>query len=326
MHTATRLLNGKILLIAGRGSDTGGGEVYDPAAGSSTVCCNAQTGRYFHTASLLSDGRVLVTGGYDGENKPTRYAEVFDAGTNSYLLTASHMQKPRAWHTATVLLNGQVLIAGGTTGPTDHLVRMSELFDPSSRTFSLIHSMHYSRQRHTGSLLSDGNVVLIGGYKEHHPVSMNDSAEICDPYSLISCAPSAYMPTGRAQHTTTILQDGKILITGGNEGVGLSSALLYDLAAGFSPTGSLVTGRYNHTATLLQTGEVLVVGGYSSTGGGLLTSAELYNPATGTFSPTGSLNIGRHFHTATLLPDGRVMVAGGSGGGGVLNSVEIYTP
>ena len=216
----------------------------------------------------------------------------------------------------------EVLIAGGTTGPTDDLVRMSELFDPSSRTFSLIHSLHYSRQKHTASLLSDGNVVLIGGYKEH--LSMNDSAEICDPHSIISCAPSAYMPNGLTQHTATVLQDGKILITGGSGDV--SSALLYDPATGFSPTGSLVTGRYNHTATLLQTGEVLVVGGYSSTGGGLLTSAELYNPATGTFSPTGSLNIGRHFHTATLLPDGRVMVAGGSGGGGPLNSVEIYTP
>ena len=64
-----------------------------------------------------------------------------------------------------------------------------------------------------------------------------------------------------------------------------------------------------HTATLLPNGKVLVAGG--SNGGGSLSSAELYDPASGSWSTTGSLATARDYHTATLLPNGKVLVAGG---------------
>lgn len=90
-------------------------------------------------------------------------------------------------------------------------------------------------------------------------------------------------------------------------------------------TGSLKTARLRHTATLLSDGKVLVAGG--GVPHGSLTSAELYDPATGTWSTTGSLNDGRGDHTATLLPNGMVLVAGGGRRGGVpLASAELYDP
>jgi hypothetical protein len=55
-----------------------------------------------------------------------------------------------------------------------------------------------------------------------------------------------------------------------------------------------------------------------------MSSAEIYDPSTGTWTPTGSLNTAREVHTATLLPDGTVLVAGGYGYGGYLASAEIY--
>jgi N-acetylneuraminic acid mutarotase len=79
-----------------------------------------------------------------------------------------------------------------------------------------------------------------------------------------------------------------------------------------------------HTATLLANGQVLVAGG--SGAGGVLSSAELYTPATGVWSTTGNLNIARSVHAATLLANGQVLVAGGSGGSGSLSSVELYYP
>ncbi len=75
---------------------------------------------------------------------------------------------------------------------------------------------------------------------------------------------------------------------------------------------------------LLPSGLVLVAGG---TGGGSLSSAELYNPATGSWSATGSMSTARQVHTATLLPSGVVLVAGGvMSGGGRTSSVEVYNP
>ena len=86
------------------------------------------------------------------------------------------------------------------------------------------------------------------------------------------------------------------------------SALHPALAASFTTTGSLNTARYFHTATLLPSGKVLVAGGYN---GSILSSAELYDPATGMWTPTtGPMINARDGHTATLLPNGKVLVAG----------------
>jgi WD40 repeat protein len=100
----------------------------------------------------------------------------------------------------------------------------------------------------------------------------------------------------------------------------------------WSYTGNLNEARRFHTATLLPNGKVLIVGGINNncTSGGCarLSSAELYDPATGTWSITGSLNKARDFHTATLLPNGKVLVAGGEyfGFSNSFGSAELYDP
>ncbi len=81
----------------------------------------------------------------------------------------------------------------------------------------------------------------------------------------------------------------------------------------------------SHTATLLPSGKVLVAAG-PGFNGGYLSSAELYDPATGSWSSTGSLGTARAFTTATLLPSGKVLVAGGQGSSGLLSSAELYDP
>ena len=103
------------------------------------------------------------------------------------------------------------------------------------------------------------------------------------------------MTTGRVGHAATLLEDGRVLLTGG-DGLSPGSAELYDPATGtFSPTGSMGIARTGHTATLLRDGTVLIAGGTApelDPGEGSVrldstASAELYDPATGTFSPIG---------------------------------------
>ncbi len=95
----------------------------------------------------------------------------------------------------------------------------------------------------------------------------------------------------------------------------------------FTTTGSMGTARLCHTATLLPNGKVLIAGGGDPSLGDIsFSSAELYDPVTGTFSPTGSLGGARVYHTATLLPNGRVLIAGGYDGTSNISSAEVYDP
>jgi hypothetical protein len=137
------------------------------------------------------------------------------------------------------------------------------------------------------------------------------------------------MTTARADHTATLLRNGKVLIAGG-EGDGfqdLASAELYDPSTRtFAPTGSMITPRYAHSATLLADGRVLIAGGrQDGTRGTSVFTAEIYDPSTGAFTATGDLtSIGGEVYAipggvTTLLPDGRVFVAAS-------NNAEIYDP
>ncbi len=93
----------------------------------------------------------------------------------------------------------------------------------------------------------------------------------------------------------------------------------------WSYTGRLNTARYHMTATLLPNGKVLVAGGFGVPN--YLSSAEVYDPATGTWVSTGSLNHTRAYHTATMLPNGKVLVAGGiDAGTNTLSTAELYDP
>jgi hypothetical protein len=119
-------------------------------------------------------------------------------------------------------------------------------------------------------------------------------------------SPTSSMNTGRYGHTATLLQDGRVLITGGYDVAGrkyLKSAEIYDPHTGtFSVTGDMAAPRGFHAATLLPNGRVLV----TSDG-----TAELYDPVSGSFTPTGRPVVSRGYGvTGTLLKNGKVLIAG----------------
>src|SRR5678816_991279 len=125
------LNDGRVLVVGGLGSGIGTAELFDPSLGTFAPAgpLNVARGIGF-TATLLSDGRVLVAGG-DNFDGTADTAELFDPNTNSFTLTLGAMTTPRSEHTATLLPGGKVLLAGGGSGFTCAPVALTaELFDP----------------------------------------------------------------------------------------------------------------------------------------------------------------------------------------------------
>ena len=232
------------------------GSVGRPAASASTQPASASpltyaglfsptgslgTGRVGHSATLLSNGMVLIAGGSTGQLSlccavpNLASAELYDQATHAFS-PASSMTTARAGHTATLLSDGRVLIVGGapTGGPSGAPVASAELYDPLTGTFAATGSAVAARQDASATLLADGRVLIAGG--------------------------SASTITGR---------------------LSLASAELYSPSTGtFSPTGSMTMARFDHTATLLADGRVLIAGGVNASNGtgGSLQTAELYDP------------------------------------------------
>ncbi len=134
----------------------------------------------------------------------------------------------------------------------------------------------------------------------------------------------------RAAHTMTALRSGDLLVTGGCDVDGCTSATTSTLlVSGTSVTrvADLAQARDAHTAVRLADGRVLVVGGFAAEGQPPLASAELFDPETGRWTTTGALRLGRGGHAAALLGDGRVLVAGGwVGPSTYTDTTEIYDP
>ena len=282
--------------------------------------------------TMIAKSQVFITGGFSG-SKSEATGEIFDGNSASYYSSVS-MRAARHGHTATALANGKVLVAGGRNGLT--VQKTAELYDPSQNypTFSP-GSMNVERYRHTATRLLNGMVLLAGGQNTN---STTRTAELFDfttgsfSYTKDADGNKSAMTIPRDAHTATRLVDGRVLIAGGLDGMGITNtAEIYDPRTGRFTllTGVMNAGRAFHTATLLGDGKVLFVGGYN---GEYLKSAEVFNPVTNTFEPVSDMSEARSNHTAALLSDGTVLIAGGrnletdvneTGG---LDTAEIFEP
>jgi dipeptidyl aminopeptidase/acylaminoacyl peptidase len=293
-HTATTLPDGRVLLVGGRYGDLvrtvqRTAELYDPATGTTTytdslgkfgnACC---TGRQWHTATLLNDGRVLVAGGGGATSSNLSYAlrgaELYDPAAGAFAATGD-MALARQQHTATLLPNGTVLVTGGVQSSLQWGLASAEIYNPATGAFAFTDSMAVGRREHAAVALADGRVLVTGGY-DYGLRRAIASAEIYDPATGTFTYTDSLV-TGRRGHRATLLPDGRVLITGGLYWSGgylyaANTAEIYDPASGtFTATGAMTQYRHNHVAVLLSNGFVAVFG---ATSGNLNPGVELYKP------------------------------------------------
>lgn len=317
-HTATRLLNGDVLFTAAPGiaqifhPNTAG---FSPAAGS--VPMNFLPPK--HRATLLRDGRVLLTGGdgctqNNGDLACSAQAFVYDAQGASFSELLPGLPMGMAAHSSTLLPSGEVLLAGGLDDASAAI-----LFDPNLNQFSAAPSIPGLYKAPTATLLPSGDVLLISGEQAQSHRFVSRGGGYAGSFSPV---PSA-APFGLSRSASAVLSDGRVLITGGSEGTLVSefgsispAAMLFDLNLGdFSALPPMASPRIGHTITPLWNQGALIVGGRNG-GSGPLASTEYYNPSSAQVSQPGpNLAFGpRAQHAAVLLCDGSLMVLGGVNG------------
>ena len=347
-HTATLLADGTVLFSAAPDGvnpyAVRHAALFDPQASVFVATGPMIRARYYGTATVLKDGSVLFAGSAPWTNTATLMrAELYDPVMGLFAATGQ-MVESRSSHTASLLPNGNVLVAGSVAGDAT-----TELYDVGAGTFASGPSMINGRNAHTATVLGNGKILLVGGWG---PVSLSGSstlpnAELYDP-NTGAFGSTGSLVTPRANHTASVLPDGRVLIVGGwtgsatqsgvYSGTPVRTAEVYDAASGtFSASGSLTTARYSHAAATLSDGRILIVGGSDSADPSSqtnepnpLASAELYNPATGAFTQAPPMTMPRVGPSATTLGSGTVLVVGGNAAGTYGNETvaraETYTP
>jgi hypothetical protein len=326
LHTATLLRNGQVLVAGGlcgfaTRCDTptvlAEAELYNPSTGQWTLTGSMSKPRYGHTATLLANGQVLVTGGFEG-NTSIDSAELYNPSIGKWSSTGS-MTVARGAHGAALLEDGEVLVTGGDA-PTPPCgpnciplapTAAAELYNPSTGTFTATGSMNDARAGAQLTLLQNGEVLNAGGGEDN----VGCTAELFSngQWRLTS----ELADCGTISDTAALLPSGDVVI--------FFPSQFYDPSTNFWQA-TLDQPNAGGVLASLANGKVLLAGhGLTS---GSTVNVELYDPSTNEWTPTGSMHVSRNGLTLTRLLNGQVLAAGGNRPAGdvTLSSAELYTP
>jgi Domain of unknown function (DUF1929)/Bacterial Ig domain/Glyoxal oxidase N-terminus/Kelch motif len=285
--------------------------------------------------ALLSDGRVLVVGGY-GESATTigiNNAEIFDPSNGTWR-AVPNMQYRRWYPGATTLSDGRILVTAGWQSSAHTNAGISEIYDPVSSAWTQLTNANNPFETYPFLyLLPDGRVIHIGGSEYPTDTDVLDLStktwsvvdpNILDGGSATMYLPGRFMKAGSAADSQTV-------------GASSNTTFVLDMtqpSPAWRQTASMAYPRTFLNLTTLPDGSVLATGGETDKNGGKIANAvyaaELWSPQTQTWSTMAAMHTPREYHgTALLLPDGRVLESGmGADFGNVPDekSAEFYSP
>jgi N-acetylneuraminic acid mutarotase len=178
------------------------------------------------TGTVVLNGKALIAGGQTATSDALGSSELYTPATGTFTLTG-RLVTPRSGHTATLLASGLVLIAGGENVNGISLSK-TELYKPATGTFAATANMPSNRQEHRAVLLPSGSVLVVGGNKvSSTTTTVLASCAIYNP-ATGSWTTASTMKNARADHTATLLHNGHVLVTGGDNTSGeLATAELF---------------------------------------------------------------------------------------------------
>ena len=289
-------------------------------------------------AVQLPNGKVLIFSASSGgdSHAATDDAWLLDPRTGK-LIGGPPMVASQSVPAVALMPGGSVMIAGGWRGGSP--VSDAQLYDGTSGAFKPIKPMSTPRYQAVATDIGSGRVLVAGGWVSHgaNSYTATASAEIYDPATGV-WTPTASMSVPRALATATRLQDGRVLVAGGDESwTGsnsrdsnqqvLSSAEIYSpTTKKWTSAGDMSSPRAAHSAMLQLDGKVVVVGGWIDGHQLGTASADLYTPGKGWQSAAAMP--GAHAQGRLIrLTDGRLLAVGGVGPDGRATAeVDVYDP
>jgi N-acetylneuraminic acid mutarotase len=216
--------DGRVLVVGGcigNGVCTERVEIFNPQSNAWTEAMPLESDRASHTAHLLSDGRVLVAGGWGVENVPVGGdALLYNPQTNLWTATGS-MVKPRVQARSTLLTDGRVLVTGGITQEDQSVPKISasaEIYDPAANAWTATSDLSQERYQHVLVLLADDQVLAVGGARNYENRWTGSSfvreIERFDPVTG-HWSSVGNLPRPTANAAATLLPDGRGWVTGG---------------------------------------------------------------------------------------------------------------
>lgn len=308
-HTATSLPSGDVLVAGGcitDGCGTATAETFIVASDGTSVARGPDLAspRDGHTATALSDGSVVLIGGYAGEGLPPLASiEVYDY-QSAGIRSLDELNQRRGGHASALIGGDRILVVGGWVARRTY-TSSAEIVDASSGRVTDAAPLPLALQAMDATSLYDNRVLVTGGQVADGEGT--NRAWLYDPVSD-SWSETGRMSEPRFKHYSVLLPEGRVLVIGGtrDDREILASTEVYDPATGTFTSGpDLVEPRYKLPggAVVLEGDRVIVAGGGRT--------IEVLDLATGSSSVVEDLGSQGSFATATALGDRLTLVLGG---------------
>jgi len=313
---SVKLNDGRVLFVGGNIVDGGGNSATmfyndDDTWSMGPTLVYSRTGGF--TATLMSDGKVIIIGGDDVGFSQRDEVEIFDP-TNDSVSAVGPIGLGRTAHTTTVLSDGRVVVIGGLNSGDFNAYRRVDIYDPVADSWSLGSTMGFSRRDHTAIRITSDKILVVGGEAPGGPFD-RDGGEVYDATNDTWTPVLNKMQSARLVPKINNFESGEFIVSGGVyvlPGFGLRSTQMTDIydpvTNQFSAGPNLIRSRAEFATVERSDGVILWIGGFDyELSNSTIKAVDIYDPLTGTITVGPELNAAASNNHAFLLDNDNVV-------------------